>query len=210
MRNNIKEIITSVLMTACIASTTTFSVKAETVDANKLYADAYNATMNALNVRTQKSVNVARPKIEALRGTAAEFAIGEFSHQVDTVQHPILVKFVSSYDEAVSALAKVTADPSLADVDDYTGISVQKRIEKARQSLDTDMPAIWRSSYSSGLDKVQQDYQKLALDRVQEFKDRHGNGLGRAQGMAIVCDIYNNTTDTALQAWAYTMILNIA
>lgn len=71
------------------------------------------------------------------------------------------------------------------------------------------MPSIWRSSYSSGLDIVQQNYQKLALDRVQEFKQING-GLGFVQGLSMISDMYNNTTDKELQTWAEIMINKLA
>lgn len=108
MNKQVKTLVSSTLvLTALITgvvSSKPYTAKA--YDVNALYADAYNATMNALSVRTQKSVNAARPKIEALKGTGAEWAVGEFSKQVDTVQHPILVKFVSAYNEAASALER--------------------------------------------------------------------------------------------------------
>lgn len=176
--------------------------------ADKLYAEAYSAVTTAMSDKTQKSVNVARVAIEELRGTGADWAIGEFSKQVDMVQHPILVRFVNAYNEAVSALSKVTDNPSYVDPNNINGISVQSKIEAARIALDPDMPAIWRSSYSSGLDKVQQDYQVLALARYQSFKQ--SGSQGKAQCLSMLQDMYNNTTNADLKVWCNTIMNEIA
>jgi hypothetical protein len=121
------------------------SVKAAALSDNQLYINAYNATIDTLSSKTQISVNTARVAIEALRGSGAAWAIGEFSKQIDTVQHPILVK-------AVDAI-------TLAQT-----VSTQANINLARIAIDKDMPVIWRNSYSAAVDKVQQILQKNVLD----------------------------------------------
>lgn len=120
-------------------------VKAATVNVNQLYANAYNATVNALSAKTQKSVNSARIAIDALKGTSAAGYIGEFSKQVDTVQHPILVKAVNAITTAQTT-------------------STQANINTAKASIDPDMPAVWKNSYSSAVDAVQQKLMKASLD----------------------------------------------
>lgn len=112
--------------------------------ADQLYANAFNAVQGAIESKTQKSVNAARTAIEALRGTDAEWAIGEFSKQVDTVQHPILVKAYSA----------------VLDAQIY---KTQLYINKAKEAIDIDMPLIWRGSYSSAVDKVQQELMQKAV-----------------------------------------------
>lgn len=200
-----KRMVSCLLATVLIGSTLLLNNKVYALTVDELYANAYNATAHAKSTGAQKDVNIARQAIEALRGTGAEFAIGEFSKQVDTVQHPILVKFVSAYNEAASALAHAQANPSIVNKDESNGtISVQKRIEAARESLDQDMPAVWRSSYSSGLDIVQQNYQNLIMTCAQNFKYK-GDGSGLDQAMRISDDIYYNATNPALQLWADSM-----
>lgn len=123
----------------------TLPVKAATINVNQLYANAYNATAATLSVKTQISVNSARTAIDALKGTSAAFAIGEFSKKVDTIQHPILVMAVNAI-----TLAQTT--------------STQANINNAKASIDPDMPAAWRNAYSAAVDVVEQKLINAALD----------------------------------------------
>lgn len=105
---------------------------------DKLYAYTFYTVTAAINDRTQKSINSARVAIETLRGTDAAWAIGEFSKQVDQVQHPMLVKIVDAI-----GLAKNTLK--------------QSDINSAKLSIDPDLPVEWRTSYSSAIDIIQQN-----------------------------------------------------
>lgn len=146
MKKNISKVLGSALTGIIFASfLSTAHINAASLSVDELYKNAYNATVAALNTKTQVSVNNARIAIESLRGTGAEFAMGEFSKQVDTVQHPILVK-------AVNAILIAQGNPT------------QVNINNARNAIDKDMPSVWRSSYSSALDIVQQILIKNAND----------------------------------------------
>jgi hypothetical protein len=123
----------------------TVPVKAATLsELDTIYANAYNATVNAMTVKTQKSVNEARSKI-ALIPKHLDWAIGEFSKQVDKIQHPI---FVIAYE----AVVKAQTNPTQANIND------------AKAAIDPDMPIFYRGSYSTAVDVVQQGLMKNAFD----------------------------------------------
>lgn len=107
---------------------------AATID--EIYKAAYDATINALANKDQDSINAARTAIDKLPSEFQAFK-GEFSKQVDSVQHPILVKIVNAINNA-----------------DNTG--KQTDINAARMTMPAGLPAVWKNSYSSGLDVVQQ------------------------------------------------------
>jgi hypothetical protein len=140
MQKKIVSIILSLTLAAGFVSTAlagNFKARAEGSTADQLYASAYSATINATNVRTQKAINEARTAILKLKGTDAAFAIGEFSQKVDQVQHPILVRIVQSIKTAET-------NP------------IQDNINLAKASIDLDLPDVWRNSYSSAVDVIQQ------------------------------------------------------
>lgn len=135
--------------TCCILITASFlgmcTTKVWALTDNQLYINAYNSTVAALSAKTQVSINAARTSINALKGTSAAFAIGEFSHQVDTVQHPILVK-------AVNAITLAQTTPT------------QANINAAKAAIDPNMPDVWKNSYSQAVDVVQQKLISAALN----------------------------------------------
>lgn len=112
---------------------------------DKLYSIAYAATVNSINLKTQKSINDARENVSVLRGTDAGWAIGEFSKQVDKVQNPFLVNIVNAITKAQQSGRQVD-------------------INAARASIDSDLPQVWKNSYSSALDIVQQGLMKQLVD----------------------------------------------
>lgn len=120
-------------------------IKAQEATVDQIYANAYSATVNAANTNTQKGINDARVSIELLRNTSASWAIGEFSKQVDKVQHPFLVKIVDSITKAQQSVS-------------------QADINAARFTIDPDLPQVWKNSYSSALDAVQQSLMKKLVD----------------------------------------------
>lgn len=123
----------------------------ENISIDKLYSLVYSSIVDVKNVKTQKAINEARTAIAALRGTDASFFIGEFSKQVDLVQHPLLVKIVQAIEEAQASVK-------------------QSDINLAKAAIDPELPAQWRSSYSSAIDRIQQKLMKDALeayDRAQ-------------------------------------------
>jgi hypothetical protein len=138
-------IIASTLVTSAIAPS---FVKASELSIDEIYANAYNATVKAIDSNTQKDVNAARTAIGMLP-QEYDWAIGEFSKQVDYIQHPI---FVKAYD----AIVKAQASPS------------QAAVNFAKASIDPDMPDYYRASYSQAVDIVQQKLMQDALDSLEE------------------------------------------
>jgi hypothetical protein len=134
-------------------------VKAEGINANVaskqltpldiLYKGAYDTTVQALSDRTQLSINKARIAIKLLESTEAAWAIGEFSKQVDSIQHPIYVR-------VYNAIVKAQLNPT------------QANINSASELLDKNMPEVYRNSYSSAVDKIQQDLIKKTLDDINK------------------------------------------
>lgn len=143
MNKTVKKIIVGLIMSAFLGIPTTSVYGIDKSDI--VYSKAYNATVNALQLKTQKSINDARVVINKLKNTGASWAIGEFSLKVDSVQQPILVNIVNSI---------IMAEKE----------NTQSNINKAIQALSLDLPAVWRSSYSSAIDKIQQ---KLLNELVQ-------------------------------------------
>ncbi|SHK08921.1 hypothetical protein SAMN02745248_01757 [Hathewaya proteolytica DSM 3090] len=111
------------------------ATKPTEAELNKLYAEGYNAVKECKEKKTQQSVNSARATLSKFKGKL-DWAIGEFSKEIDSVQHPILVSIV-------------------------TGISSNKNkpvpesINKLRKEI-KDLPVdFWRNSYSTALDEAQ-------------------------------------------------------
>lgn len=166
---------TGVVATPAMAATNT------NVDA--LYKAAYQATQKALTEKTQAAVNEARTAIKALPANM-DWAIGEFSKQVDTVQHPILVNIVNS-------IKKAEKEPT------------QANINAAKKAIPAELTPVWKNSYSSAVDKLQQDLQKRTLDAVKKAEaDKTKASIDAAR--VLVKDVL--TADSqALKDWAKTL-----
>jgi hypothetical protein len=120
-------------------------IRTRAMSVDELYVQVYTATTNTMEKKTQKSINEARTAIETLRNTGAEWAIGEFSKQVDQIQHPYLVKIVDSINAAMLTVK-------------------QADINAARAAIDPELPEVWRYSYSSAIDGIQQDLMQRLID----------------------------------------------
>lgn len=149
-RNRILLIVTGVIMALSI---TTNTVKAETISVDTLYKNAYNATEQALKTKSQASVNVARTEIKKLP-KKLDWAIGEFSKKVDTVQHPILVNIVSSIEFAEIIMS-------------------QEYINIAKESIPAELNPAFKNSYSSAVDVIQQKLQTNALNLVKKAEQEN-------------------------------------
>ena len=87
MNKNVKKIFSSALTASMAAGVVSaIPANAATMTVGQLYAAAYNAVVAAKASGTQTDINTARIAIDALQGTGAEFAVGEFSKQVDGVR----------------------------------------------------------------------------------------------------------------------------
>lgn len=142
MSKKLSAIILSVMLVA--GSSAMKSVKAEELSLDTIYANAYNATVAAMQAKTQVSINTARAAISEIPSDL-DWAIGEFSKQVDLVQQPI---FVKAYDAIVTAQNTPT----------------QANVNVAKAAIDPDMPAYYKGSYSTAVDLVQQQLMQNAVD----------------------------------------------
>lgn len=180
---------------AALTFTSTFVVGniAKAATADQLYSNAYNATSTAINQKSQTSINNARVTIEVLRNTGASWAIGEFSKQVDQVQQPILVTICNAI--------------NLIQAEDRKGNYSEKDITTAHNSIPSNLPDVWRSSYSSAVDIVQQHYQKKAIDTWALFH-KTGVRADHDAAMELFGDIGTYAWDTAAyQTWANNIIM---
>lgn len=154
---------------------------ATTVD--DLYKAAYDATVNALNKKDQESINAAREAINKLPAELQGFK-GEFSKQVDTVQHPILVTIVDSINNA---------DKSLKQVD----------INTARKAIPANLPAEWKNSYSTGLDAVQQKLIVKADEAVKKAQKSQAK-VDVDAARALLSEIATVENNDGVKTWVTT------
>jgi hypothetical protein len=175
---NLKTFITAGVIASIVGG---MQVKTYALTADELYIQAYNKVVSTQQQKTQKSINEARIAIEALRNTGAAWAIGEFSKQIDQIQHPFLVKIVDSINTA-----KLTVK--------------QADINTARVAIDPELPDVWRYSYSSAVDAVQQDLQKKLVSSYHNaaFFETEENMVAFE---AVLSDIKTSTNPQMVQ-WA--------
>lgn len=88
-----KRLLTSLALSATFLLSNFASVLA-TPSTDKLYEKAFKEVANCKNVYTQQGINGARSAINALRGSKASWAIGEFSKQTDVVQQKLFEEFM--------------------------------------------------------------------------------------------------------------------
>jgi len=174
----IKTILAAGLIVSVMGGT---QIKAQAVSVDQIYADAYHATVRAASINTQKSINDARSAIELLKNTSASWAIGEFSKQVDKVQHPFLVKIVDSITKAQQSVS-------------------QTDINAARATIDPDLPQVWKNSYSSALDIVQQSIMKELIDSYNSAAITDDQGA--KDSVNALLQELEQAVDPSIGAWA--------
>jgi hypothetical protein len=176
-----KKILALVLSAAIVSSGAAVkSVKAESLnDIDAIYTNAYNATVVAMENKSQKSINDAREAIKEIPQDL-DWAIGEFSKQVDYIQQPI-------FEKAYNAIVTAQNEPT------------QININAAKAAIDPDMPDFYRSSYSSAVDLVQQENMKNAVDA---FNKAVQSNLQEDRDAAdiLFADI-KKSTDPAIVEW---------
>lgn len=116
-----------------------------------LYNKAYESTVKACNEKNQSLINEARAAVEALKGKV-DWAIGEFSKQLDSVQNSIIVDIEEKID-----MAKIE--------------QTQGAVNSARNSITDDIPDQWRKGFEYDLDKVQQKIIYETLEAVLQAKE---------------------------------------
>lgn len=109
-----------------------------------IYKNAYDLTQKSVVEKTQLSVNEAREAIKLIP-TSMDWAIGEFSKQIDMVQHSILVSIVTLINIAENE-------------------TNQTNVNNARASIPDELTPYWRNSYSSAVDVIQQKLQTNAME----------------------------------------------
>lgn len=142
------KILAAVISVVMVLSITTITVNAETINIDELYKNAYNATEQALKLKNQDSVNLARKEIKKLP-VNLNWAIGEFSKKLDTIQHPILVNIITSIKIAEKTMS-------------------QESINIAKASIPAELTPVFKNSYSSAVDVIQQKIQANAVNLLKK------------------------------------------
>ena len=155
MSKNLQKTLAGALATMSVMSIAT-PVMATTVDIDALYKNAYDAMRKAQETEKQTDINAAMELIWELRYIGDERkdenlinAACTWSSLVDEVQHPKLVKIVT-------AITKAQESGRQAD------------INEAFATIEPELPAVWRSSYTSAIDLVQQKLQDELVKAVEK------------------------------------------
>ena len=155
MSKNLQKTLAGALATMSVMSIAT-PVMATTVDIDALYKNAYDAMRKAQETEKQTDINAAMELIWELRHIGDERkdenlinAACTWSSLVDEVQHPKLVKIVT-------AITKAQESGRQAD------------INEAFATIEPELPAVWRSSYTSAIDLVQQKLQDELVKAVEK------------------------------------------
>ena len=154
MSKTIRKIITGTLAAMSTVSIAT-PVMASTMDIDTLYKNAYDAMKKAQETESQADINAAMELIWELRHVGDENKDSNlinsactWSSLVDKVQHPKLVKIVD-------AITKAQETGKQAD------------INAAFATIEPELPVVWRSSYTSAIDLVQQKLQSKLVAAVE-------------------------------------------
>ena len=155
MSKNLQKTLAGALATMSVMSIAT-PVMATTVDIDALYKNAYDAMRKAQETEKQTDINAAMELIWELIHIGDERkdenlinAACTWSSLVDEVQHPKLVKIVT-------AITKAQESGRQAD------------INEAFATIEPELPAVWRSSYTSAIDLVQQKLQDELVKAVEK------------------------------------------
>ena len=155
MSKNLQKTLAGALATMSVMSIAT-PVMATTVDIDALYKNAYDAMRKAQETEKQTDINAAMELIWELRHIGDERkdenlinAACTWSSLVDEVQHPKLVKIVTAITKA-------------------QGSGRQADINEAFATIEPELPAVWRSSYTSAIDLVQQKLQDELVKAVEK------------------------------------------
>lgn len=158
MSKNLQKTLAGALATISTVSIAT-PVMATSVDVDAIYKNAYDAMRKAQAEDTQDAINEARVAINELLEIGKEKndehlinAACTWSSLVDEVQHPKLVKIVD-------AITKAQETGRQAD------------INAAFATIEKNLPAEWKNSYSSAIDLVQQKLQDKLVKAVEKAEN---------------------------------------
>jgi hypothetical protein len=183
------KIIWSVTSTASSEALNTISIyklsfSASTPD--QLYSNCYSVVLKAQRTGLQSDINLARKAQNALIGTEAEWAAGEFSRQIDQLQQPILVNICEAIDK-IQAQAK---SDTINQID----------INSAKRFIPVDLDPYWRNSYSSAIDLVQQQLMKKTKDAYDKAV-KSGLKSDIDEVNALVSNL-SKSDDSSIREWA--------
>jgi hypothetical protein len=159
-------------------------LKASALTVDQLYAKAYNSTISCMNLRTQSSINLARADISALQQAGVTWAVGEFSKQVDQVQHPFLVRIVQAINLADSTTTQIN-------------------INAAKVAVDPELPAEWRNSYSSAVDIIQQRLMQRLVEAINNANTTKSQ-LDIDAAVGLIKEL-KTASDASIVNWTITM-----
>lgn len=152
---------------------------------DKLYAEGVHAVLKCQNEKTQSSVNDARKVIDKFTGKL-DWAIGELSKQVDTVQHPILVTIVDG-------IHRNQLKP------------VQNDINKVKNNIVNLPREDWKKDYGSALDKAQQ----ILINEANGYVDKYlksGSSSDKTLALQKLNVLTTATNNSSVVSWANNMI----
>lgn len=161
---------------------------AATTDLGAEYKAAYDAVQAALKSNTQKDLTAARVLVDALytdvKGTPDEYLATTLSSLLDPAQQVKLVEYFVARDKAVAS-------------------EKQADINAARELL-LDMPQVWRNSYSTDLDKTQQNFINKVVASV-ETAEKTGLQADIDAAKALVAELATVTNNDGVKAAAATL-----
>ncbi|AWZ48603.1 hypothetical protein C3495_07125 [Clostridiaceae bacterium 14S0207] len=158
MRKRFLSTLIALTLTTGTASTVfASSTTNKSTNINELYKNAYTATMKSLNEKTQSSIKEAREAIGKLP-KSLDWAIGEFSKQVDTVQHPIFVEIVNSIEKSKNT-------------------NKQDDINSGRELVKDVIEDQYKRTWSSDLDRVQQKKIERLIQNVNKLNVANSDAL---------------------------------
>ncbi|GAA0789637.1 immunoglobulin-like domain-containing protein [Hathewaya limosa] len=148
---------------------------------DELYKDAYDATKRSLQEKTQRSIKEARSAIAKLPKNL-DWAIGEFSKQVDTVQHPIFVKIINFINKS-------------------KGTKAQIDINNGRELVNDVIEEQYKRTWSSELDKIQQEKINIAVNKFKNSTIIQYNTLDLTDAKMEIDDLAKVEYNVGVKQW---------
>lgn len=149
------------------------------------YEAAYNATVKALDTKTQKDLTAARVVVDALyervKGTADERLATTLSTILDPVQHVKLVAFIDAMEKSKVSLKQ-------ADIN-------------AARELILDMPQAWKNPYSDAMDDIQRILIKNVVTATEKAQASSSES-DKVAAQALLDDVKKVTNNVAVEAWS--------
>ncbi|GAA0789635.1 hypothetical protein GCM10008909_25630 [Hathewaya limosa] len=162
--------------------------KEDVVDLSKksieeLYKDAYYATTKCLNLRTQESIKEARDMIARIPSNL-QWAIGEFSKQVDSIQQPIFEKIIETLEKAKE-------------------LKSQLSINESRKLIKDVIEDQYKATWSAELDKVQQEKISNLVKSIQRASIKNDSESWKIANEEMK-DIDTVEYNDGVKQWIYT------